>query len=99
MIIDILGNWHLYSAVSTRLDRALQFLECFSTGAELGRQDISGDNAFALVQKVITTPLKGRQYEVHRKYIDVQYVHSGREVLHWAPLSTLSEPATPFDLI
>ena len=78
MIIDILRNWHLYSAVSTRLDRALQFLEWFSTGAELGRQDRSGDNAFARVQKVITPPLKGRQYEVHRKYIDVQYVHSGR---------------------
>ena len=34
---------------------------------------------------------------MHRKYIDIQYIVNGREVIAWAPLAELKECTMPFD--
>jgi YhcH/YjgK/YiaL family protein len=50
----------------------------------MGRTDIDGDNLFALVQEYDTKPAEQGKWESHRKYIDVQYILSGRERMGFA---------------
>ena len=51
---------------------------------EDGRHPIDGEAIFALVSTYETEPEGARSFEAHRKYIDVQYLLSGREIIHWA---------------
>ncbi|MEK7850901.1 MAG: YhcH/YjgK/YiaL family protein [Deltaproteobacteria bacterium] len=50
-----------------------------------GREDIDGDRVFALVQRYETIETDAPKFEYHRKYIDIQYIVSGEEVIGWAP--------------
>jgi len=51
-----------------------------------GRHNIDGENVFALVQDYDTKPADACYFERHEKYIDVQYVVSGSELIGYAPL-------------
>ena len=55
-----------------------------------GRTDIDGDRVFALVQRYETAAADAPKFECHRKYIDVQFIASGREVIGWAPAGAMS---------
>lgn len=59
-----------------------------------GKYEIDGDRVFALVQRYGTAPAEPPKFEAHRKFIDVQYVAEGAEVIGCAPLALLrvSEP-------
>jgi biofilm protein TabA len=55
-----------------------------------GRVDIDGDQVFALVQRYETVRTEAPKYECHRKYIDVQFIATGEEVIGWAPAERMS---------
>jgi YhcH/YjgK/YiaL family protein len=44
-----------------------------------------------MVQTYRTKPLDQCVWEAHRKYIDVQYLYAGTEVMGWAPLAGAAE--------
>lgn len=48
-----------------------------------GRVEIDGDRVFALVQRYATALAEAPKFEYHRKYIDVQFIASGEEVIGW----------------
>lgn len=50
-----------------------------------GRVEIDGERVFALVQRYETARMDAPKFEYHRKYIDVQFIASGVEVIGWAP--------------
>jgi biofilm protein TabA len=50
----------------------------------VGRYEIDGDRIFALVQEYQTSPREKRKAETHRKYIDIQYVQHGMEVVGYS---------------
>ncbi len=50
-----------------------------------GRVEIDGDRVFAIVQRYETIMTDAPRLEYHRKYIDIQYIVSGKEVIGWAP--------------
>lgn len=52
-------------------------LQSLSTGKHL----IDGENLFAVVSDYTTEKKDRRRAEAHKKYIDIQYIHSGKEVL------------------
>ncbi len=56
----------------------------------IGRHEIDGDDVFALGQVYETTSVETRQYEVHRRYLDVQYIHRGHKLIYWTRLATLT---------
>jgi biofilm protein TabA len=64
---------------------------------ELKRYDIDGDNIFATVSEYISKNEESAQFEAHRKYIDIQYVVSGKELINIAPLTSVKEVLTPYD--
>ena len=97
MILDTLRQGSDYNALSPRFEKAFAFLRQVTDQTSVGRHDIAGDDIFALVQRNVTKPVAERQYESHRKYIDIQYIQRGREVMYWAPLPLLTNVTMPFD--
>ena len=50
-----------------------------------GRTDIDGDRVFGLVQRYETVRSDILKFEFHQRYIDVQFIAAGEEVIGWAP--------------
>ena len=98
MIFDTLENSTRYESLNSRFAMAFAYLRTVDGTQKLGRHDLDGDACFALVQTYETKPHEGAKFEAHRKYIDVQFIHRGRETILWAPLSSMKEetiaPAT-----
>jgi biofilm protein TabA len=90
MIYDKIASFHRYQDLSHNLGTALSYLsnQDFST-IRPGRIDLQGDDLFALVQEYTTRPFEQGVWEAHRRYIDVQYMISGRERIYFAPLETM----------
>ncbi|MDZ4286579.1 MAG: YhcH/YjgK/YiaL family protein [Prosthecobacter sp.] len=97
MIHDTLDNSARYEVLSPRFAKAFAFLRSVDGTQALGRHDIDGDHVFALVQKYATKPVESALFEAHRQYIDVQFVHSGRETILWAPLASMREETMAYD--
>lgn len=87
MIIDKLSNSHLYSSLSERITKALAYLKQTDfSKLELGKYEIDGDNIFALVNEYNTKDQSDGKLEAHKKYIDVQFVAKGSELMGYVPL-------------
>lgn len=96
MVLDDLSHAAQYGGLSAILRRALGYLTSTDWGRRApGRHDFEGDDIFALVADYQTRPDADVPWEAHRRYIDVQYVHSGSERVGHAPLATLA--AGPYD--
>lgn len=88
MVIDLLKNCEKYYVLSTGIARALQYLQNTDfTSVAPGKYHLEGDNLFAIVQEYETLDAATEQMEGHKKYIDVQYVASGEEMVGLALLS------------
>jgi YhcH/YjgK/YiaL family protein len=82
MILDTLQNYQLYSAINHKIAKGFDFLCNTDLDAiPLGKHDIDGDTIFALVQEYNTKPIAECKLESHKKYIDIQYVIRGEEMM------------------
>ncbi len=73
------------------LQKALDFLRLHGTH-ELpeGKVEIDGQKVYAIVQRYETTDIDRPKFEYHKKYIDVQFIASGQEVIGWAPAESIT---------
>jgi len=55
------------------------------TQMECGTYPIRGKEIYALVQQITTCPVEEKRPESHKKYIDVQYVVTGKEKMGVLP--------------
>lgn len=77
--------------------RALQWLRsCDAAGLAPGTCEIEGRGLYAVVACYRTRPSQECRLETHRRYIDVQYVAAGRELMGHAPAGALV-PDGPYD--
>ena len=91
MILDLVAHRRRYRGLGSELNRAFDYLADTDFSAlEDGRHPIDGEAIFALVSTYETEPENVRSFEAHRKYIDVQYLLSGREIICWAALQELT---------
>lgn len=87
MIIDKLSNSHLYSSLGERITKALTYLKQTDFAhMELGKYEIEDDKIFALVNEYNTKDESDGKLEAHKKYIDVQFVVIGSELMGYSPL-------------
>ena len=85
MIFDTLENIKNYEGLG-RVYTALKFLaETDFTKMELGRYELQGDDIFYMVQRYETDPDKTIA-EAHKKYIDIQFMVDGEEIIGVAPI-------------
>jgi len=87
-----------YFKNKSRWEKAFKFLAGNDLkNLEVRRYDIDGDNIFATVSEYMTKNEETTNFEAHRKYIDIQYVISGKEFMNVAPLNKACEEVTPYD--
>jgi YhcH/YjgK/YiaL family protein len=55
-----------------------------------GRVEIDGERVFAFVQRYETIPTDTPKFEIHKKYIDIQYIGNGEEIIGWATVDRLN---------
>lgn len=87
MIIDKIENAHLYKNIGEGISKSFEYIRTTDLKSlPTGKFPIDGENIFALVSEYQTKSESGGKLEAHRKYIDVQYIISGEELMGYAPL-------------
>lgn len=98
MILDSLEGAQRYLPLLPGLDKALAYLRVNAKPSlEDGKQPIDGDAMFAVVSKYQTRDATAIDPEAHKKYVDVQFLISGRETILWTPLSDVADVRMQYD--
>jgi YhcH/YjgK/YiaL family protein len=98
MISENIKNSKDYSKINVNLGKAIDFLkEKDLSKLEVGDYEIDGKNVFAFVQEYTTQLEEERRWEAHRKYIDIQCIIEGNEVICYAPVESLEMNKNNFD--
>ncbi|MCG2769538.1 MAG: YhcH/YjgK/YiaL family protein [Chloroflexota bacterium] len=86
MIVTDIDHAEEQMPATSGLRQAVDFLRDVH-GQELaeGKIKIRGDTLFALVQTYDTVVDDEWLFEGHRRYIDIQYIVEGDEIIGWAP--------------
>ena len=93
MILDTLAHHACYRSLGAGIAHGFDWLADLPAALPDGRYDLAGNDVFALVQSYSTVAPREKPYEAHRKYLDLQYVFSGREVVCHAPVAGLPPQA------
>jgi biofilm protein TabA len=91
MIVAYLDKVEQQILMTSEFQKAFDFLRCHDIeGLADGKVEIDGSKVFALVQRYITNAADIIRFEHHRKYIDIQYIVSGEEIIGWAPAELMA---------
>lgn len=93
MILCPFKELRRYAAVIPSLEEAIRTIEALPNH-EPATYPLSCGKV--MVQKGTTKPLEGALLEAHGKFLDIQYILEGREVVGWAPTDALT-PDGPFN--
>ncbi len=100
MIIDVLNNCHKYIKLHRSFGPAFDFLQKEGLkGYKEGRYDIIRDDVYALVSNVSGFGKAKSSLEAHRKYIDIQVVLSGEDLIGHKPLAECKTEKTPYNSV
>jgi len=98
MILDRLDNWTLYFPNGSLIAKAFGFLQNdIGPSTPDGRIDIDSDRLYAVIAAYETRPMEHCRFEVHRRYLDIQYLLAGSELIGWSGREglTISEKYDP----
>jgi biofilm protein TabA len=87
VIVTDLEHAPAQMALTPALQKALDFLRSSPALAD-GRVEIDGQQVYALIQSY-DTRCSEPKFEAHRKYVDIQYVAAGEEIIGWAFIERL----------
>ena len=89
----ICGNINItkdYSSINENFVKAFEFLKNNNLKElPLGKHEIEGEKIFVLVQEYTTQKEEEKKWESHEKYIDIQLIIEGQEVMGYVPISDL----------
>ena len=95
MIFDKIENQHLYRGLGSKFDKAFSYLNTTDLQKVApGKYLIEGEELFAIIMEYDTLPIAENSFEGHQKYIDLQYVIEGTELVG---ITTLFEQ-NPFEV-
>jgi biofilm protein TabA len=90
MVADTLDNGAAYRDLGGGLRKAIEYARSHDLRAlPDGKHEIEGAKLFVLIQSYTTRPEAEARLETHRKYLDLQLVLEGREIIYWAPAGEL----------
>ena len=76
-------------ALSEKIKEAVKFIEGLNFDElELGKLEVN-DDFFVFIQSYDTKSPEEVRYEAHKKYVDIQYIVEGKEMMQVAPVNTL----------
>lgn len=109
---EFLGGWNvkpdptinrrefavLYKQHKARWDKAFAFLrDADLKTLEVKKYELDGTDLYASVSEYTTKNEEDARYEGHKKYIDIQYVISGKEHIGIAPITLLDKVIEPYN--
>ncbi|HYX05673.1 MAG TPA: YhcH/YjgK/YiaL family protein [Bacteroidales bacterium] len=87
-----------YTKHPERWKKAIAFMrDSDLVNMEAKRYDLIGDTLFASVSDYMTKNPDSAHYEAHRKYIDIQYVAAGKELIGVSPLADTTQTFQPYN--
>ncbi|WP_010134611.1 YhcH/YjgK/YiaL family protein [Ochrovirga pacifica] len=88
MILDTIQNAYLYKALGERLSIGLEYISNTDfSKLEMGVHKVKEDEVFAILQTYDTKIEEEVRLESHQKYIDIQYLLQGEELIGVEPLT------------
>lgn len=91
MIIDKIENCGQYYSMHKNFQRAFEAVKnALDKDMPVGKYEIDGADLFISVQEYNTKLEENARFEAHRKYIDIQYIVSGEEVVEVTDISKTS---------
>jgi YhcH/YjgK/YiaL family protein len=97
MIVDRIENSELYCIMHPRFKTAFKFLKNVKLEDFTEEKiEIEGDNIFAIINDYTTKDADISKLEAHEKYIDIQYMLHGSELIGYSPL-TNQTPCEKYD--
>ncbi|MBT3272153.1 MAG: YhcH/YjgK/YiaL family protein [Spirochaetales bacterium] len=95
MIFDSIENAKAYKGISKNLDTAIDYIISTDfSGLDEQTVEVDRRDVYAMIQKYSTEAADEREYEAHRKYIDLQLVVSGYETMICRSVEGLVETMT-----
>lgn len=92
MILENMSNWRKYEGLHKNFGTAFRYIESLHGKLPAEKRiELDGSSVYVLP---MTMPGKGRdaaRLEAHRKYIDIQYVMQGKDVMGWKPIAACKE--------
>src|SRR5262245_27504458 len=99
-MVDDLAGAPRYAGLHPLFARAFAFLQRPDLAAlPDGKHTILDDRLFAIVARSQGRGAERALLEFHRRYIDIQYVLAGTDLIGWQPTSRCQHVATPYDEI
>jgi len=90
VIITDLDHIDRQIAMTSILQKVLSFLRRPDIQyLDDGKIEIDGDCVFAIVQRYETIKMETPRFEHHRKYLDIQFILSGEEIIGWTPVDRM----------
>jgi YhcH/YjgK/YiaL family protein len=97
--IDAVAFYDHYEMYASLWTQVFNFLENTDLEQiETGNYTIAGDTVRVIVQEYVTQDMDERDYEAHRKYIDLQYLIRGKEYIGVADLNQYTSVVKSFDV-
>ena len=98
MIFDRLSNCEQYYSLNEKFKKAFEFLKNTDlVNLDDGSYEIDGKNIYANVQSVDLKSVEEKKWEVHRKYIDIQYVITQKEKMGYGILEDFNKIIEKYD--
>nr|MBP7233118.1 YhcH/YjgK/YiaL family protein [Syntrophaceae bacterium] len=98
MILDTLENLSSYFYFTSGFIQAFEFLSRPDLkDLPPGKYEIDGDHIFAIIVNDFGRKKEEGLLEIHRKYIDIQFVLSGTDEMGWKPMRLCFRPTGGFD--
>ncbi|WP_428944626.1 YhcH/YjgK/YiaL family protein [Pantoea sp. FN060301] len=93
MIASTIQDYQQVQGVPPQLKALIgQALSIIERQPDEGRYDIEGDAAFVLISRPLTEPQAQRPAELHHRYLDVQILLEGEEVLGYGLMQCHATP-------
>jgi biofilm protein TabA len=95
MILSTLASADRYATLHPLFQRAFDYIrdtDLFNMAP--GRHNIVGESLIIIVEHAQGKPKEHARLEAHRRYIDIQLVLDGDEVMGWKPLTDCLNPVS-----
>jgi biofilm protein TabA len=91
MLVTDLDAFERQAPMGPQFRRAVEFLRRKDLlDLPDGEVPLDGKRVYAILQRYTTARLDAPKFEYHRKYIDIQYVLAGEEIIGWAPAAAMA---------
>jgi YhcH/YjgK/YiaL family protein len=98
MIVDRIENAKLYYTLHKKFKMAFEFLNNIKIDDFLEEKfEIEGDDVFAIMNDYTTKNCEDAKLEAHVKYIDIQYMIEGSELIGYTPLEENHLPSKKYN--